>query len=314
MEGEVFLNKIPVIVIVGPTAVGKTALSIEMAQEFEGEIISGDSMQVYRGLDIGTAKVTNEEMAGITHYLIDIREPAEPYDASEFKKETHRLIRQVWRAGKIPFIVGGTGLYIQSALYNYAFSEVASDEAYRDSLAAESGESLLEKLRKVDPESAMKLHANNPRRIIRALEVNHLSGKKFSELQNQEQQASEFNPLLIGLERDRAELYERINLRVDIMMKQGLLEEARTFYDSGVRDVPAARGIGYKELFTYFDGDMSLDESVELLKRNSRRFAKRQLTWFRNRLDVQWFNADDAGLKNTIVCEIKQFLEANRVF
>lgn len=314
MEGEIFLSKIPVIVIVGPTAVGKTALSIEMAQAFDGEIISGDSMQVYRGLDIGTAKVTDAEMAGIPHYLIGIREPSEPYDVSEFKRETHRLIRQIWQAGKVPFLVGGTGLYVQSVLYDYTFSEVESDAAYRDSLAEMPVDALLEMLREVDPQSAEKLHEHNPRRIIRALEVYHLSGKKFSELQNQEQQSSEFEPLLIGLDRHRAELYERINLRVDIMMNQGLLEEARKLYDTGLREVPAARGIGYKELFAYFDGEMSLDASVELLKRNSRRFAKRQLTWFRNRLDVTWFDTKEAGVENDIVSVIRQFLATNRVF
>ncbi|MBC6309324.1 tRNA (adenosine(37)-N6)-dimethylallyltransferase MiaA [Listeria sp. FSL L7-1582] len=308
------MSKIPVIVIVGPTAVGKTALSIEMAQKFGGEIISGDSMQVYRGLDIGTAKVTEEEMAGIPHYLIDIREPEEPYDVSEFKQETHRLIRQIWQAGKVPFLVGGTGLYVQSVLFDYTFSEVASDAAYRDFLSGMSSEMLLEMLREVDPESATKLHANNPRRIIRALEVYHLSGKKFSELQNQEQQSKEFNPLLIGLDRNRADLYERINLRVDMMMEQGLLEEARRLYDTGLRDVPAVRGIGYKELFTYFDGEMSLDDSVELLKRNSRRFAKRQLTWFRNRMDVSWFDTNETGGNGAITSEITQFLATNRVF
>lgn len=309
MEGEVFLSKIPVIVIVGPTAVGKTALSIELAQKFDGEIISGDSMQVYRGLDIGTAKITPEEMAGIPHYLIDIREPSESYDVSEFQRETHQLIRDIWKRGKIPFLVGGTGLYVQSVLYDYTFSEVKSDPVFREELAKKPSETLLSMLREVDPESANSLHANNPRRIIRALEVYHLSGKKFSELQNQEAQSSEFDPLLIGLNRERSELYARINLRVELMLAQGLLEEARRFYDTGVRDVPAARGIGYKELFTYFDGNMALADATELLKRNSRRFAKRQLTWFRNRLDVHWFDTGESGINSVIAMEIKQFLK-----
>ncbi|MBC1888228.1 tRNA (adenosine(37)-N6)-dimethylallyltransferase MiaA [Listeria booriae] len=308
------MDKIPVIVIVGPTAVGKTALSIDMAKQFHGEIISGDSMQVYKGLDIGTAKITPEEMAGVPHYLIDITEPSEPYDASIFKKETHRLIREIWQSGKIPFIVGGTGLYIQSVLYDYAFAEVEGDAAYREALAQKPGEELLGMLQKVDPESAERLHANNPRRIIRALEVHHFSGKKFSELQSQEEQASEFAPLLIGLTRERELLYARIDLRVDIMMEQGLLEEAKALYDSGLRDVPAVRGIGYKELFTYFDGKMTLDDAITLLKRNSRRFAKRQLTWFRNRMDVHWFDVDEPEMESVITSEIKQFLTVNKGF
>ncbi|MBC2285031.1 tRNA (adenosine(37)-N6)-dimethylallyltransferase MiaA [Listeria booriae] len=308
------MDKIPVIVIVGPTAVGKTALSIDMAKQFHGEIISGDSMQVYKGLDIGTAKITSEEMAGVPHYLIDITEPSEPYDASIFKKETHRLIREIWQSGKIPFIVGGTGLYIQSVLYDYTFAEVEGDAAYREALAQKPGEELLEMLQKVDPESAERLHANNPRRIIRALEVHHFSGKKFSELQSQEEQASEFAPLLIGLARERELLYARIDLRVDIMMEQGLLEEARALYDTGLRDVPAVRGIGYKELFTYFDGNMTLDDAITLLKRNSRRFAKRQLTWFRNRMDVHWFDVDEPEIESVITSEIKQFLTVNKGF
>lgn len=314
MEGEVFLSKIPVIVIVGPTAVGKTALSIEMAQKFGGEIISGDSMQVYRGLDIGTAKVTQEEMAGVPHYLIDIREPSESYDVSEFKQETHRLIRKIWESGKIPFLVGGTGLYVQSVLFDYTFGEVDGDTAYREELAGKSSAALLEMLREVDPESAIKLHENNPRRLIRALEVYHFSGKKFSDLQNQNEQMSDFQPLLIGLTREREQLYERINLRVEMMLDQGLLEEARLFYDTGLRDVPAARGIGYKELFAYFDGKMPLDEAVELLKRNSRRFAKRQLTWFRNRMDVEWFDVEETSINDVVAGEIKQFLEDNKLF
>ncbi|EUJ36416.1 tRNA delta(2)-isopentenylpyrophosphate transferase [Listeria weihenstephanensis FSL R9-0317] len=314
MEGEVFLSKIPVIVIVGPTAVGKTALSIEMAQKFGGEIISGDSMQVYRGLDIGTAKVTQEEMAGVPHYLIDIREPSEPYDVSEFKQETHRLIRKIWESGKIPFLVGGTGLYVQSVLSDYTFGEVDGDTAYREELAGKSSAALLEMLREVDPESAIKLHENNPRRLIRALEVYHFSGKRFSDLQNQKEQMSEFQPLLIGLTREREQLYERINLRVEMMLDQGLLEEARLFYDTGLRDVPAARGIGYKELFAYFDGRIPLDEAIELLKRNSRRFAKRQLTWFRNRMDVEWFDVEETSINDVVAGEIKQFLEDNKLF
>ncbi|MBC1499946.1 tRNA (adenosine(37)-N6)-dimethylallyltransferase MiaA [Listeria weihenstephanensis] len=308
------MSKIPVIVIVGPTAVGKTALSIEMAQKFGGEIISGDSMQVYRGLDIGTAKVTQEEMAGVPHYLIDIREPSESYDVSEFKQETHRLIRKIWESGKIPFLVGGTGLYVQSVLFDYTFGEVDGDTAYREELAGKSSAALLEMLREVDPESAIKLHENNPRRLIRALEVYHFSGKKFSDLQNQNEQMSDFQPLLIGLTREREQLYERINLRVEMMLDQGLLEEARLFYDTGLRDVPAARGIGYKELFAYFDGKMPLDEAVELLKRNSRRFAKRQLTWFRNRMDVEWFDVEETSINDVVAGEIKQFLEDNKLF
>lgn len=310
-----------VAVIVGPTAVGKTKLGIALAKKLGGEVISGDSMQIYKGMDIGTAKVKPDEMEGIPHHLLDIKEPCEPFSVVEFQRLCRALITEISARGRLPIIVGGTGLYIQAALYDYQFSAAPSDEAYRRALkqlAAEQGAEALHRwLEAVDPISAARIHPHNIRRVIRALEVYHCTGKPFSEWQQGQSKRLLYEAAIVGLTAEREALYRRINERVDEMIAAGLIEEARALYDRGLRDCQAVQAIGYKELYDYFDGRVSLDEAIELLKQNSRRYAKRQLTWFRNQMPVKWFDMTDAGQFAAKVEEISRYvagklqLEAN---
>ncbi|MFC0296747.1 tRNA (adenosine(37)-N6)-dimethylallyltransferase MiaA [Geobacillus jurassicus] len=283
-----------VVVIVGPTAVGKTKLGIALAKKLGGEIISGDSMQIYKGMDIGTAKVKPDEMEGIPHHLLDIKEPCEPFSVVEFQRLCRALIAEISARGRLPIIVGGTGLYIQAAIYDYQFSTAPSDETYRQALkqlAAEQGaEALHRHLEAVDPASAARIHPHNIRRVIRALEVYHCTGKPFSEWQQGQPKRLLYEAAIVGLTAERDVLYRRINERVDEMIAAGLVEEARALYDRGLRDCQAVQAIGYKELYDYFDGRVSLAEAIEQLKQNSRRYAKRQLTWFRNQMPVKWFD------------------------
>ncbi|MBC1377461.1 tRNA (adenosine(37)-N6)-dimethylallyltransferase MiaA [Listeria innocua] len=304
------MSKIPVIVIVGPTAVGKTSLSITLAKHFDGEIISGDSMQVYRGLDIGTAKITPEEMDGIKHYLIDVTDPAIPFTAAKFQAETRTLIESIHNRGKLPIIVGGTGLYIQSVFYDYGFGNASEDKTYRRELDQLDKTTLWKMLEQLDPKRAELIHENNKRRVIRALEVIHLTGKPFSEYQVHHALNEAYQPLFLGLDLDRELLYERINRRVELMFDQGLVSEALKLYDEHLVDVPAIRGIGYKELFTYFDGNSSLEEAKELIQKNSRHFAKRQLTWFRNRMDIDWIQAGASTTDTEAMEKVKAFLSS----
>jgi len=281
-----------VIAIVGPTAVGKTSLSIELAKKFNGEIISGDSMQVYRGLDIGTAKVTQTEMEGIPHHLIDVRDIDQQYSAADFQQAARKAIEDITQRGKMPIIVGGTGLYIQSLLWDYKLGSEGGPEdgALRekyDFYAEENGnQALWQKLQSVDPLAAEKIHHNNRKKMIRALEVFELTGHSI--LEPKEQPKELYDSFLIGLNTDRALLYQRINQRVDIMVEQGLIAEAKILAETP--EVQAAQGIGYKELFPYLSGDISLATAIEEIKLRSRRYAKRQLTWFRNRMTVQWYD------------------------
>ncbi|EIS4902709.1 tRNA (adenosine(37)-N6)-dimethylallyltransferase MiaA [Listeria innocua] len=304
------MSKIPVIVIVGPTAVGKTSLSITLAKSFDGEIISGDSMQVYRGLDIGTAKITPEEMDGIKHYLIDVTDPAIPFTAAKFQAETRTLIESIHNRGKLPIIVGGTGLYIQSVFYDYGFGNASEDKTYRRELDQLDKTTLWQMLEQLDPKSAELIHENNKRRVIRALEVIHLTGKPFSEYQVHHALNETYQPLFLGLDLDRELLYDRINRRVELMFDQGLVSEALKLYDEHLVDVPAIRGIGYKELFTYFDGNSSLEEAKELIQKNSRHFAKRQLTWFRNRMDIDWIQAGASTTDTEAMEKVNAFLSS----
>ncbi|WP_416825778.1 tRNA (adenosine(37)-N6)-dimethylallyltransferase MiaA [Ectobacillus polymachus] len=305
--GEILREK--VIVIIGPTAVGKTKLSIELAKRWNGEIISGDSMQIYRTMDIGTAKVTKEEMDTIPHHMIDIKEPEESFSVAEFQACVRRHIRDITNRGKLPIIVGGTGLYIQSVLYNYQFTEVAGDASYRHELERfaerEGAIALYEKLVEIDRERAAHIHPNNVRRVIRALEIHHTSGEKMSEVLEGQENDIVYDAAIIGLTMERSKLYDRINERVDIMMKQGLLDEVRSLYNAGIRNCQSIQAIGYKELYQYFEGAISLDEAVQMLKTNSRRYAKRQLTWFRNKMDVAWFDVTD----QTKTKEILKYVE-----
>ncbi|SFC01228.1 tRNA dimethylallyltransferase [Bacillus sp. 491mf] len=283
-----------VVVIIGPTAVGKTKLSIELAKALNGEIISGDSMQIYRSMDIGTAKVTEEEMDGIPHYMIDIKNPEDSFSVAEFQELVRCHIEDITKRGKLPIIVGGTGLYVQSVLYDYQFSDEPGDHVYRkqlEQLAEERGvEYIHGKLEEVDPISAKRIHPNNVRRVIRALEIFHATGQKMSDQLEQQENELLYDVALIGLTMDRDLLYSRINLRVDIMMEQGLLDEVKRLYEEGIRGCQSIQAIGYKELYEYFDEETSLEEAIIALKTNSRRYAKRQLTWFRNKMDVKWFD------------------------
>lgn len=307
--------------IIGPTAVGKTKTSVELAKSLKGEIISGDSMQIYKTMDIGTAKVKKEEMQGIPHYLIDIKEPQEAYSVAEFQREVRNKIDEISSRGRIPIIVGGTGLYIQSVLYDYQFSESGKDEETRLRLEKRSQEIGVDKLHQeltdIDPKSAANIHPNNVRRVIRALEIFYTTGKTMSEYQDTQQPEPLYDIALIGLTMDRERLYERINLRVDMMMKEGLLREVQTLHNNGIRDCQSIQAIGYKELYAYLDGKVTLEQAVDDLKQNSRRYAKRQLTWFRNKMDVTWIDMTDGDFEQKLsqiftVIAGKLRLEANK--
>jgi len=287
-----------VIAIIGPTAVGKTKMSIELAKMLNGEIISGDSMQIYRGMDIGTAKVTEAEMQGIPHYLIDIKDPTEDFSVAEFQTLATGLIEEISERGKFPIIAGGTGLYIQSVLYQYNFSDAESNPEYRlfleKRIEDEGIEAVYKELMLIDPESCERIHPNNVRRVIRALEVYHETGLTMTEYMKEQESDPPFNHQIIGLTMERDLLYERINKRVDMMVATGLFDEVKNLYEAGIKDCQSIQAIGYKELYDYFAGNSTKVEAIELLKRNSRRYAKRQLTWFRNKMDVKWFDMTEA--------------------
>ncbi|WP_275669575.1 tRNA (adenosine(37)-N6)-dimethylallyltransferase MiaA [Metabacillus litoralis] len=288
------LDREKLVVIIGPTAVGKTKLSIDLAHRMNGEIISGDSMQIYKGMNVGTAKIRKDEMENIPHHLIDIKNPNEDFSVAEFQETVRPLINNITSRNKMPMIVGGTGLYIQSVLYDYQFTESPSNPVFREKmykLLEEKGEKVLhEQLVLIDPVSAKNIHPNNSRRVIRALEVYECTKKPMSEYINDQEKHLLYDVALIGLSMDRDVLYDRINHRVDIMVEQGVLTEAKELFDKGLRDSQAAKAIGYKEFFDYLDGSCTLDEVILQLKQNSRRYAKRQLTWFRNKMEVKWFD------------------------
>lgn len=308
------MDKIPLIAVVGPTASGKTALSVEIAKNFGGEIVSADSMQLYKYMDIGTAKVTKEEMQGIRHYLIDEIEPSVNFSAAQFCELAHKYIAQIHSEGKTAVIVGGTGLYVQSLADDVEFKEEDIDYEARaelERLADEKGnEYLIEILREFDSVSAERLHPNNRRRVIRAIEFYRTMGFPISEHQeNTKQVKSRYQTLMLGIDMDRSVLYNRINRRVDIMVENGLFDEVKRLMDMGyTRDTTAMQGIGYKEVINYFRGFSVKDEAIELIKRNSRRYAKRQLTWFRRDKRVQWLKYDDNLTENALKT-VKEFLK-----
>ncbi|MDQ1909282.1 tRNA (adenosine(37)-N6)-dimethylallyltransferase MiaA [Paenibacillus sp. GD4] len=291
-------NKPRLLVLVGPTAVGKTKLSLALAKDLQAEIISGDSMQVYRGMDIGTAKASPEELATVPHHLIDIHDPDHPFSVAEFQERARALIEEIHHRGRLPFIVGGTGLYVESVCYNFQFSEAGSDEAYRaaqEAYATEHGdEALHERLQEVDPETASRLHPNDRRRIIRALEIFHLTGERLSDRLRVQKKESPYELCIVGLTMDRALLYKRIEERIDLMLEQGLVDEVRRLLEQGYgKELISMQGLGYKEIITYLEGRCTLEEAVELLKRDTRRFAKRQLSWFRHMKDIYWVDVSD---------------------
>lgn len=289
-------EKKPLVILTGPTAVGKTALSIKLASEIGGEIISADSMQVYRQMDIGSAKIKPEEMGGIPHHLIDILEPEEEFNVCLFEKLALEAMEQIYERGHIPVVVGGTGFYIQALLYQIDFTEEETDTAFRDKLwqlGEEKGNHYLhELLRKVDPESAEEIHENNRKRVIRALEFYENSGKPIStHNKEQRQKTSAYNSCYFVLTDDRKKLYERIESRVDQMLSKGLVDEVRTLKERGCNaSMVSMQGLGYKEILEYLDGRCSLLEAVEKIKKETRHFAKRQLTWFRREKNVIWLD------------------------
>ncbi len=286
----------PLVILTGPTAVGKTALSIKLASEIGGEIISADSMQVYRQMDIGSAKIKPEEMGGIPHHMIDILEPEEEFNVCLFEKLALEAMEQIYERGHIPVVVGGTGFYIQALLYQIDFTEEETDTAYRDKLwqlGEEKGNHYLhELLRKVDPKSAEEIHENNRKRVIRALEFYENCGKPIStHNKEQRQKTSAYNSCYFVLTDDRKKLYERIESRVDQMLSKGLVDEVRTLKERGCNaSMVSMQGLGYKEILEYLDGRCSLLEAVEKIKKETRHFAKRQLTWFRREKDVIWLD------------------------
>jgi tRNA dimethylallyltransferase len=293
-----------VIVVVGPTAVGKTALGVALAKAYNGEVISGDSMQIYQGMDIGTAKVTKEEMQGIVHHQIDIRTPFESYSVSDFQEDVRREIKEITSRGKMPIIVGGTGLYIKAALFDYTFEKSetnpsAMQQKYKDY----SNEALYKHLLEIDPGATRNIHPNNRRRVLRAIEIYETTGHKKSETEAAQSHQMIYDAYVIGLTLPRKELVERINKRVDLMMDHGLKEEMDRLIKAGVTsDLQAMRGIGYKEWFPYYEGKASLEEVSEAIKIHSRQYAKRQYTWFNHQMQVNWYDvyvdAFDKTIKN----------------
>ena len=291
--------KKPLIVLTGPTAVGKTSLSIALARAVEGEIISADSMQVYKHMDIGSAKIKKEEMEGIPHYLIDVLEPDEEFHVVRFQEMAKEAMKEIYSKGKIPILTGGTGFYIQAVVKDIDFSQDTEKSSVRErleNLAQEKGwEYLHELLAQRDPESAEKIHPNNIKRVIRALEYYELTGEKIS-LHNEREgeKVSPYNTAYFVLSDHRERLYEKIDRRVDQMLDEGLVEEVRRLAQMGyTRDMVSMQGLGYKEILAYLEGEYSLEEAVYVLKRDTRHFAKRQLTWFRREKDVIWVNKPD---------------------
>lgn len=297
------------IVLTGPTAVGKTELSINLAKAVNGEIISADSIQVYKGMDIGSAKITPDEMQGINHYLIDILEPAEEFNIHLFKTLTLKAMDEIYAKDKIPIIVGGTGFYIQSVIYDIDFCDTEADNSYRESLetlAKNKGNIYLhEMLRKVDNKSADAIHPNNVKRVIRALEYYNQTGQPISEHNTvQKNNSSPYNFAYLVLNDKRELLYERINKRVDTMFENGLIQEVKELLNSGCnKDMVSMQGIGYKEVVEYLEGKLSLDETKELIKKNTRHFAKRQLTWFRREKEVNIININEFNYDKQLILE-----------
>ncbi len=290
--------KRPLLILTGPTAAGKTALSIQAAKAFDGEIISADSMQVYKGMDIGSAKIRTEEMDGVPHHLIDVLEPEEPFHVVKFQELARAAMEGIYERGHLPIITGGTGFYIQALLYDIDFTENDADPAYRETLerlAMERGAAYLHGLLKErDPKAAQEIHENNVKRVIRALEFYEKTGTPIS-VHNaaQREKESPYRFAYVVLNRNREELYRRIDRRVDQMMEAGLLEEVDTLRKRGYdRSYVSMQGLGYKELLAYLDGECTLEEAVYILKRDTRHFAKRQLTWFKRERDTDWLSLD----------------------
>ena len=304
----------PLLVIVGPTAVGKTDFSLSLAGEINGEIISADSMQIYEEMDIGTAKATPKERELVPHHLVDCIPPDQEFTVADFQERAEILIPEIYYRGSTPMLVGGTGLYVQSVVEGFIFPEMETDWDFRremEELAEEKGtEFVHDKLKKVDPELASQRHPNDLRRVIRGLEVHKQTGKTVTYWNERaDRQPRRYNDIKIGLRREREELYDRINRRVDIMIEEGLIDEVKGLLETGYdRDLISMQGLGYKEIIGYLEGDHDLERAIYLLKRDTRHFAKRQLTWFRRDDNIHWLNTAEMSTEE-MVAEVKEIIE-----
>ncbi|HHW02759.1 MAG TPA: tRNA (adenosine(37)-N6)-dimethylallyltransferase MiaA [Thermoanaerobacterales bacterium] len=305
------MQKKPLLVIVGPTAVGKTEIAIEVARKLNAEIISADSMQIYKYMDIGTAKPSRAEQRGIRHHMIDILNPDQDFSVADFQSMVKQCIEDIVSRHKLPLLSGGTGLYVNAVCYNYTFSEFEKDEALREQLRNQAlkygNEFLYDKLEKLDPDAARKIHPNNLRRIIRALEVCIKTGCTFSSYEEKtKKQKSLYDLFMFGLTRPRDELYRRINERVQQMIKKGLVEEVKRLLDMGYsRDLNAMQGLGYRQIIDYLDGKITLEEAIYLISRDTRRYAKRQYTWFLRDKNIVWMDVSREGMKKVVENIIK---------
>ncbi|MGN1181935.1 MAG: tRNA (adenosine(37)-N6)-dimethylallyltransferase MiaA [Faecalibacillus sp.] len=295
-----------VIVVVGPTSVGKTKMGVALAQKLNGEVISGDSMQIYKQMDIGTAKATNEEMEGVIHHCLDILDPQDNYSVHDFQKTVRKTITEIRQRNHLPIIVGGTGLYIKAALYDYQFEETQDNhELFQKKYENYSNEELYAYLQSIDQESAAILHPHNRRRVLRAIEIFENTGHKKSDIIHQQEHICLYDAYFVGLTLPRELLYERINKRVDVMKEMGLKEEVYALYKQGLnRNHQSMKAIGYKEWFDYFEGMVNEEEVYENIKKHSRQYAKRQYTWFKNQFDVHWYDVNlndfDETIKNVL--------------
>ena len=307
------MKKIPLIILTGPTAVGKTDLSIKIAKDLDAEVISADSMQIYEYMDVGSAKVTKEEIDGIHHYMIDEVKPDFKFSVSEFQLRADKYIDEIIEKNKLPLVTGGTGLYLNSLIYNMDFAKSDANNELRESLRLELEEHgidyMHEKLRSLDEESANRIHKNNTKRVIRALEV-CLSGEKMNDFSRDLKFNDKYEPIIIVLNRERDHLYERINKRVDIMLEKGLIDEVKNLLNMGYsKDLVSMQGIGYKEIIKYLDGEYTYDEAIEVIKRDSRRYAKRQITWFKRYESAKWFNLDEYNDFNILEKDVLTYIE-----
>ena len=313
------MDKKPMIILAGPTASGKTSLSIALAKKTGAEVISADSMQVYRGMDIGTAKVTPQEMDWVPHHLIDCLDPKEPFDVFTFQSLARQAAGQIYGRGHIPLVVGGTGFYIQALLRDIDFTDSGQDSSYRRNLEAEAaaggGARLYQLLQQLDPQAAEAIHPNNSKRVIRALEFYHLTGRRISaHNQEEKQRPSPYNFAYFVLSMPRPLLYSRIELRVDRMFDDGLVDEVKRLQDMGCRrGMVSMQGLGYKEVLDYLDGNMSLEQTKDIIKRDTRRFAKRQLTWFRREKDAVWLDRTAYSSQQALLDEVLRVLKEKNI-
>lgn len=308
-----------VVIIVGPTAVGKTDISIKVAKELNGEIVSADSMQIYKHFNIGSAKPTIEEMDNIPHYLIDEIDPTEGFSVAQYRDKAFDYIRRIVHKDKLPIVVGGTGLYVNSLIYEMDFGNTSADKRFREKLeddAKNKGkEYLYNKLKELDEEAANRIHPNNIKRVIRAIELASKGNSSIKDFSKDLKRNEDYNYILIGLNRDRKELYQRINLRVDLMFQAGLVDEVRNLIKLGLSEEDISmKGIGYKEILKYLKGEYDIEEAKRLVKRNTRRYAKRQITWFKRYDEIEWFNLSNKNENDKIFDNIIRFIEGKLSF